>query len=242
MILAFFLLLLLSPVTLPESPRPYMIIWNVGQGAWTTVLVSDECWHFDAGGEYFPKAVERLCRAKQNRLFISHDDWDHIGFIPRITSWPRICLYQPTRQVFSPRKQKLFDQLSSCNSALQVQKSSVQEVEDAVHGKKSNDLSRVYYLPMAKAIFPGDSTAFEEQWWAQNTKNLKINWWLLGHHGSQSSNSQKLIDHLHQPWAAISSARYKRYRHPHPLIQARLKQNKIPLLRTEEWGHLWIQI
>ncbi len=237
MMLAVLILLILSPVTLPESPRPYMIIWNVGQGAWTTVLVGEECWHFDAGGEHFPKAVERLCRAKQNRLFISHDDWDHVGFIPRLSSWPKICLFQSTRQVSSPRKQKLFDQLKLCDAPSQVQ-----EVEDSVHGKQSNDLSRVYYLPMAQALFPGDSTASEERWWARKTRDLKIKWWLLGHHGSQFSSSQNLIDELHHPWAAISSARYKKYRHPHPLIQARLRQNRIPLLRTEDWGDLWIQI
>ncbi len=241
MIFAAFLLLLLSPVPIPESPRPYMIIWNVGQGAWTTVLVGEECWHFDMGGETFPKAVEKLCRAKQNRLFISHDDWDHIGFIPRLASWPRVCLYQSTRQISSPRKQKIFDHLLLCDSKLQGL-AQVREVEDSVHGKESNDLSRVYYLPIAQALFPGDSTSLEENWWARNTQNLKIKWWLLGHHGSQFSSSQKLMDELHHPWAAISSARYKRYRHPHPLIQARLKLNRIPLLRTEDWGDLWIQI
>ena len=237
MIFAVFIMLLFSPATLPESPGSYMIVWNVGQGAWTTVLMGDECWHFDAGGEHFPKAVESLCRQKINKLFISHDDWDHIGFIPHLSSWPKVCLFQLPRQISSPRKQKIFEHLSICKPS-----SEVQEVEDSVHGKTSNDLSRVYYLAKAQALFPGDSTATEEKWWASRAQNLKVKWWLLGHHGSQFSSSQELVQDLHHPWAAISSARYKKYRHPHPLIQARMRKNGIPLLRTEDWGNLWIQI
>ena len=237
MILVLFLMLLMSPATLLESSPRYMIIWNVGQGAWTTFISGDDCWHFDAGGEYFPQDVEKLCRKKQNKLFISHDDWDHISFISRLSSWSHICLFEQPRKITSPRKQKVIARLPLCNSAM-----AVKEINWPVQGKSSNDLSRVYYLPQTQTLFPGDSSAAEEKWWAEKFQFLKVQWWILGHHGSQTSNSEKLIHFIGHPKAAISSARYKKYRHPHPLVQARLRQNGIPLLRTEDWGHLWIQI
>ncbi len=237
MIKAIFLMIFLSPSTLLESPLNYLVIWNVGQGSWSTLLKGHECWHFDAGGETYPSPVEKLCRQKQNKIFISHDDWDHISFISRLLSWPELCLYKFPLKIKSARNQKIFNRLKVCPTM-----NDVTEVEWPRKGKTANDLSRVFYLPYAQTLFPGDSTSGEEKRWAPKTKNLTIKWWLLGHHGSKTSSSEILIKNIGHPLAAISSSRYKRYRHPHHLVQARLRQNGISLLRTEDWGHLWIQI
>lgn len=64
---------------------------------------------------------------------------------------------------------------------------------------------------------------------------------ILGHHGSKSSTSEYLLNNL-SIRQSISSARWKRYHHPHPQVLARLQIKKIPNLRTEDWGHIIFQI
>ena len=177
MIYLVYALLLFSPVALWESPPSYLIVWNVGQGAWSTLIQGNNCWHFDAGGEKFPAAVVPLCRDKNNRLFISHDDMDHISFILRIKHWPQVCLFQKPRKISSPRKEKIFSGLQPCPPP-GSQDLAVRELQWNVQGKNSNDLSRVYYLSGAKALFTGDSSAGEEKLWSEKLNGLPVKWWL----------------------------------------------------------------
>jgi hypothetical protein len=72
MLLILFLWFFLSPIPLKESDHKgeQFIIWNVGQGQWTTYDTLEICYHFDVGGEHFPlKKIRQLCRHKQNEIY-----------------------------------------------------------------------------------------------------------------------------------------------------------------------------
>jgi hypothetical protein len=57
------------------------IVWNVGQGLWTTFSTPAECLHLDAGGEKAPlNLITEECAGKKNYALFSHWDWDHINF------------------------------------------------------------------------------------------------------------------------------------------------------------------
>ena len=228
------LLVLLWSNHLAETPKKYFVIWNVGQGSWSTYISQTECWHFDAGGEKFPAAVKQ-CRSKVNFVFVSHDDWDHISFVRKIAAW-NACLVKKPRKVFSESKEKLFDSFKKCPPL-----EGASEINWEPHGKKPNDLSRVYFLKNPGVLIPGDSTRSEEKYWGPKVAGLKIKWWLLGHHGSLSSSSKTLVELVGKPMA-VASARWAKYHHPHPIVEARLRQKGIPVLRTEDWGNIWISL
>src|SRR4051812_4322121 len=77
-------LLLFYCVPLPSPlDRTGLIVWNVGQGQFVTLNLLEACLHFDMGGEEFPRAVASVCRHKKNYFYLSHWDWDHIGFVQR---------------------------------------------------------------------------------------------------------------------------------------------------------------
>jgi competence protein ComEC len=228
----FFAGILFFGSSIGHDPANYFIIWNVGQGSWSTLVKSQECLHYDVGGEKFPEAVKTLCSQKRNKIYISHDDWDHIRFLKVIRKWRNVCLADGPRKFFSTSKEKLIEKFAICSD-------SKTEIGFQALGKTANDLSRVYFEKNPGVLIPGDSSRSAEKIWAPLVAGNKIHWWLLGHHGSLTSNSKLLIEKIGHP-IAIASARWKVYHHPHPLVIARLKMHGIPTLRTEDWGNFWI--
>lgn len=100
-----------------------------------------------------------------------------------------------------------------------------------------NDQSHVSFDPRFHALFPGDSPrAQEKRWFPQAPLDTRI--LVLGHHGSRTATSHQLVARLRHLKMAIASARFKKYGHPHIETKARLKQAHVPLLKTEDWGHL----
>lgn len=229
--------ILLAPHQSSEDIKNILTIWNVGQGNWATLSNPSQCWHFDVGGESFPIGVKSLCYKKENYIFLSHDDWDHLRFLKKVRSWPKVCLVSPPRKSFSKAKKRLIENLSPCPEI-----KTVQELKWPTKGKNPNDLSRIYFLKDPGVLFPGDSTRGEEKIWAQQLTKLKVKWWLLGHHGSLTSSSNFLLENIGRPLGAIVTARWRAYRHPHPKVEARIKHKGIPILRTEDWGHIHIEI
>jgi competence protein ComEC len=114
--LCIFFVVLLLPPSLSFNVRPILIIWNVGQGQWVSVVDDQGCWHFDMGGEFAPwEAVMAECRARRNFVSLSHWDWDHVGFVGRARFYlPNICLLLPPQGRSTPRKEKLLAGMEDC--------------------------------------------------------------------------------------------------------------------------------
>ncbi|MBY0374881.1 MAG: ComEC/Rec2 family competence protein [Bryobacteraceae bacterium] len=58
----------------------------------------------------------------------------------------------------------------------------------------------------------------------------------VGHHGSRTSTSEPLLDATRPAFALISAGRFNRFRHPHPMILARLESRGVRILRTDRQG------
>ncbi|WP_413290866.1 ComEC/Rec2 family competence protein [Bdellovibrio sp. HCB337] len=238
------LLLLLSPAVLtPDiSLKSFFIVWNVGQGQWATLVTPKICHHFDMGGERNPlRKVQKICRQKQNKIYLSHWDWDHVSFAlkaQKILSSP--CLQVPPLGKSSPYKMKILKVFRPCESDLSMD-GTVQELTAFTSqdlNKKTNDLSRVL-VAKEKILIPGDSPKPQEKIWSQQIPTNKLRILILGHHGSKTSSSEDLLSHLRELKIAIASARFARYGHPHQEVVHRLRKHRVPLLRTEDWGNVW---
>jgi competence protein ComEC len=219
------------------------IVWNVGQGQWTTDVYSEVCIHYDLGGEKNLSAkVLKYCQSKRNILLLSHWDWDHIAWAPSFAAkLNQVCLSKLPDGQAKTWKIKFLSQVPLCQKEdlSLLRKYSHLIYSPAGHGKNlsSNDLSQVSESIWAHVLIPGDSTISQERFWrdlaSKNTVGL-----VLGHHGSRTSTSIGLLKCLpHLKWA-VASARQQRYGHPHRQIIHLLQQQKIPLLKTEDWGSL----
>jgi competence protein ComEC len=217
-----------------------LIVWNVGQGLWVTEVHSDFCLHFDMGGEKDPsQKVLKFCRDKVNYVHLSHWDWDHISFAKKYSRLVKTtCLINWPQGPHSTGKDEMLKQIKLCSKVqLKNTENSTQILHRSRNLKDSNSASEVIWSQSFHLLVPGDSPSSQEKIWKfqvpQTTKGL-----ILGHHGSRTSTSQVLLSNLPNLRWAIASARKSRYGHPHLQTVKRLEEQKVPLLKTEDWGNL----
>ncbi len=247
-IFIFLLITLSASFIRPEnknSEKDRFVIWNIGQGQWTTLITKKYCDHFDIGGEFdLSKKVIHICEGRAHRIHISHWDWDHMGLIQKLLQRKiSPCLWNIPLGQASTRKKTLLANIPLCEHSDEAAYHLI-FLGDSSRKASSNDSSQV--VETQGILIPGDSTKKEEKKWSSQTENQaklsQIKGLILGHHGSHGSTSQILVSHLKNLRWAIATARKKRYGHPHPEVLTRLKKNKTPVLLTEDWGSIIFEL
>lgn len=224
----------------PARP-PRWIVWNVGQGAFTTVSSEIKCEHFDLGGEFANWAsIRRECQSKRATFFISHADWDHLSFFERVEhlatdSCRRGTLAENKVAKNKRRLLKHFSNLPQCADSSKVWAWTPHNFKGKP--KLNNEYSQVALI-RRKVLVTGDSPKKMERIWSTEMPSQQVRYLLLGHHGSRTSTSVELLDQLSHLKIGIASAREKKYHHPHPETELTLKLKGIALLKTEDWGSL----
>ena len=235
-------LIVFLKMTIAETPEHIdtWVVWNIGQGQWVTHITSTQCRHFDAGGEIGSfKRIKRLllnvCGSKKNELLLSHWDSDHFFNIPSLArAVPSLCWRHHTH--FGEKKAQAQKILS-----LKISECAVSEelpMWQPATARTTNESSAVF--AEQNVLLPGDSPITQEKLWAHQLAEVdSAKVLILGHHGSRTSTGRELLAQLPRLSFSVSSARYERYRHPHPDTVKRLQEFKIPLLKTEDWGNIW---
>ncbi len=214
------------------------VVWNIGQGQWTTWIDSPTCHHFDIGGEFnASNKVLQRCQKLENRIYISHWDRDHWSFLPAFTRMTRkACLYPPTYGTPPPILKKTLSLLPNCSTL----DANLALIYSGTPSKKieKNPNSQVFLIQAPRILIPGDSTIPDEKKWVRFVSNQALLGWVLGHHGSKTSTSEQSLNHFKSVQWVVASSRFKRYGHPHGKVVALLRKKRIPLLKTEDWGDL----
>lgn len=238
----FFVITLSASKVGTQSSVFATVVWNVGQGQWITAVSPTHCRHFDMGGEFFPwEKVAQTCSGKLNVISLSHWDWDHIGALSKSAVKKHLrprCLALPPSGESSERKKALIRELPLCppQEALLSMHVWSPELTSKI---LSNALSHV--IQYRGVLIPGDSTKAQENVWRHLPWVPQSRILILGHHGSATSSSQELLQSLSSVRLSVSSSRWARYRHPHSATLMRLRKTRLPVLRTEDWGHIWIE-
>lgn len=115
------------------------------------------------------------------------------------------------------------------------------EILSAFRGAKDrNDNSIVVLVDAAavRALLMADvSVAVEEQLDLPDVDVV-----VVGHHGSKTSTSRKLLTQTRPSLSAISVGAKNRYGHPHPSVLDRLEQQHIPIHRTDQDGPFVLEL
>ncbi len=242
-----FSLVLFAPHILSRENSESLILWNVGQGQWLTISALETCIHIDMGGEFVNmKALQKECGQKENQLFFTHADWDHVSFLKYVfKKLPRTCkaAIDPIR-FKNQGLNRIYAALPVCRNTLSEHLRLYTVSRRELMGRKRrmkklslNDTSSIWKT--RKVLIPGDSTVIAEKIWSKKVTEPKhIKYLVLGHHGSQTSTSEELLNRLPALKLAFVSARRKVYGHPHPKVLERLRRNKLPLVDTESWGNI----
>ncbi len=230
-----------------------LIVWNVGQGSWATLVTPSTCMHFDVGGEHAPlKSIRAVCGDKANQAYFSHWDWDHIQQTTAAHKlMPNLCIEaHPGGQTESKMKLQMLAAAPNCVATEQLSEtvpdiftSRLINSNVGVNTRRTtgaNESSRVYVL--RKIIFPGDSPSSAEKIWDRSALVMNATVLVAGHHGSKTSTSLDLLNRARKLKMIIVSARKQRYGHPHPAMLARARAVLLPVLTTEDWGSLHIEL
>lgn len=220
--IAFFL-----PLQIKTFYPPHFVIWNVGQGSWSSYIDQENCHHFDMGGDRFKlQQAISLCGDKINHIYLTHLDYDHINAIAPFTKRvKKACLFFPKKIHIQYLKK-----MSRCDLPNFI------DIIYSGETDRSNNESSIVYLVKNKILITGDSYKKQEKKWHKKVKP-PIDILILGHHGSKTSTSKPLLKYL-KPKIAVASARYKKYRHPHNLTKRKLTSQGITLLQTEVYGNI----
>ena len=247
-----------------SSTGQKFVLWNVGQGQWATWVQQRSCYHFDMGGEWmdWPR-LKKLCAHKQNQVFFTHADADHINMHRQALRYvPNLCVQQKplakaykiklpiciepwpkALQVYRPPWPAARDQLPAAprHRAHSSAASRANSNATKLRSPSLNDLSMVFVLRQ-RILLPGDSSRRMEKQWAPELFLAHVHTLVLGHHGSLSSTGEPLLRALPNLRQAVASARRQKYGHPHPRVLGRLWHKRVPLLSTHEWGHIWLHL
>ncbi len=224
------LYILLFSVSVSDGLPDKWVIWNVGQGLMVSHVSVNKCYHFDAGGEFIDKKkFYKMCGRKHNIFSYTHWDWDHINLtrVLKKLTYSSCVLVPPNGEVNLKKQRFLF--LKKCPPNID----SIVDVFTPKKYKTSNQASRVYHNN--QIIIPGDSDKKSDKAWTIKTNQEFL---VLAHHGSKMSTSEQFIKKSKNLKMAISSARYKRYKHPHHSVRKLLTKYGISLIRTEIWGDI----
>ena len=219
------------------------IVWNIGQGQWVTHVQPDQCIHFDMGGDLgsfknIQLSLHKLCSLKQNRIFLSHWDFDHYSNVFSLAQKMRYVCWasRPPQTRDNISVQKILDlNIPPCEVGWKL----TSEIKNwfPQSGKTSNDFSIVSLED--QYLMPGDSPIKQEKIWSHIMKIQNVRVLVLGHHGSRTSTGNELLQKLPRLKIAVASARISKYGHPHADTLLRLRKNKTPVLKTEDWGSIW---
>ncbi len=226
------------------------VAWNIGQGQWVTHILSDECRHYDIGGEFgtfnrIRPALVKQCGSRLNRLYLSHWDTDHFLNLPLLArTLPNVC-WQMRPLAFAEKKaaQKILQlEIPSCSEpTFSEQSAPVPLVWKSPQTSETNKSSHV--VVDSGVLNSGDSPVSVEKQWSIEMPGLeRVQIFVAGHHGSRTSSGKDLLQRLPNLKWVVASARFAKYRHPHPETRLRLAERSIPLVQTEIWGNIWFQV
>ncbi|TCS83772.1 DNA internalization-related competence protein ComEC/Rec2 [Tepidibacillus fermentans] len=110
--------------------------------------------------------------------------------------------------------------------------------------EKENNQSLITYVKLYQTqfLFMGDLEQKGENQLIQNYSLSTVDFLKVGHHGSQTSTTPTLLDHLHPREALISVGMHNRYGHPSEEVISRLKENQIDIWRTDQDGAIIVHV
>jgi len=224
-----------------EPPGRFMVVWNVGQGAWSTLVDDGACYHVDMGGSHFKfgEDLRKYCGDKMNYLYITHFDSDHINFVTKAGYFlPKRCRVTPIDASVNRRKRRWLETFRDCAASTPIA-SPVREIFRADFHNR-NDCNM--YVVAQRVLITGDAPAKLEKKILAVPQLASVVYYLLGHHGSRTSSSSLLLDRLPRLRAGIASAEKSKYGHPHRETIERLRARGIPLLVTEQDGSIYLKL
>ena len=214
-----------------ESIHPSVSFINVGQGDSCLIQMKNTTVMIDTGGnKYRDIAKESLIPyLKKNRIYdidlliTTHNDFDHSGAKDSLIDNFRVKRYVTDYQKFPLTIGHLT--LTNYNIYPDL-------------WKEENDFSLVvgFTIKDYQFLIMGDAPKKIEEKIIKDNPNLRCDVLKIGHHGSNTSSSERFISTLKPKIGIISCGKDNPYGHPHKSVLAILNKYHIEIRRTDLEG------
>ena len=263
-------LLMLNLMILGISPKPVtnIIFMDVGQGDAALIQFSNgKTMLVDAGNRNRREDWgERVVLPVLNHLGIKMLDWtvmshphaDHIGgLVSVVESIPTDTLMDTYSGYGSWTYNHLIDRYTELGTFIKKPKTGeilqITPKESilffapdsifSVNQHNVNNASIVFKLKVGEKsiLFTGDLEHEGDKALIQFGDHLKVDVLKVGHHGSITSTTEKVLSIIKPDLAVVSVGEGNKFSHPSPIFMNRLKDYQIEIHRTDYSGALWIQ-
>ncbi|WCF08735.1 MBL fold metallo-hydrolase [Paenibacillus thiaminolyticus] len=182
-------------------------------------------------------------------VIATHPDADHIGGLDDVLNSFKVgAVYAPkvshTTQTFEDflkavKKQKLGIKTAKSGVTIPLKGVTAEFVAPVKeYGKDLNEWSAVLHLKYKETsfLFTGDAEAKSEADMLEHPEKLRADVLKVGHHGSETSTSQKFLSAVQPTYAVISAGTDNKYGHPKKATMDRLKKASVKTFRTDTQG------
>ena len=229
---------------------------DVGQGDSILIQNKNKTILIDTGGIRNQSLYDKLLKdilkingiRKINDLIITHGDYDHMGETINLVNnfkvekvifncGPYNDLEKELIKVLDKKKIKYY----SCIKELNIDKNKLYFLNTKEYDNE-NDNSNVIYTELDgyKFMFMGDASITTEKEIIKKYNLPDIDVLKVGHHGSKTSSSKKIIDDINPKYSIISVGKNNRYGHPNKEVLNNLENSKI--YRTDQDGSIMFKI
>ena len=259
LILLIVLLALVSNVTekdfeyIVDESKLQIIYFDVGQADSTLIMNNGKAILIDGGndcdGDNLVKYIKSQKISKIDTVIATHLHADHIGGLDDIIDNFDIgTVFMPDAINSSKQVDELLDSMERKNLNYEVPKvgekfnNGLADCEVMAINNEAKDLNnssiviQMDYLEQ-KYLFMGDSKKEVED----SRKWNKINVLKVGHHGSNTSNTERFLNQVRPEIAIISVGLNNQYNHPSVDVLNRLKKLNTTIYRTDEDGSLLLE-
>lgn len=226
---------------------------DVGQADSTLIIMGEDVMLIDAGdktdGEYIVEFLKSQGVEEIDYLIETHSDDDHSGGIEKIVQNLDVSnVYMPQSaiaksEVSETIKINIFSDLEQTYN-LGNATWKVLSVDNSEEVKESgdNDTSIVIQLNYKdnKFLFMGDATSKVEKQLLNKEVLEKIDVLKVGHHGSNTSSSEKFLNVILPTYSIISVNNSEYSKHPSENTIERLNAINSKIYRTDVNGTIWI--
>ena len=232
-----------------------VIFLDVGQGDASFISLENKNILIDTGGLFSSNPSEEIITMlksfginKLDFLIISHGDYDHMGDGINLVNNYKVKNVVFNCGEFNELEIALIKVLDkkkinyySCIKELNIDSNKLYFLQTKKYNNE-NDNSNVIYTELDgyKFMFMGDASQEREKDILEKYNLGSIDFFKVGHHGSNTSSSKEFIDKINPKYSIISVGKNNRYGHPNKEVLNNLENSKI--YRTDQDGSIMFKI
>ncbi len=242
-------------------PQSYFLMIDVGQGDSLLIHSHNQTMLVDTGGNYYQKQgtiyqkklkplLSSLGIRKLDVLCLTHGDYDHLGEAFSLIQEMSVKKVYFNEGSSTAEEEKLKSQLERNKiyydtlkegDSFQIGNFSFFSLNKEMISENSSSIVLLGIISEFSFLLTGDATVESESYMIEKYRVPELLFLKVGHHGSKTSTSLKLLQEVKPKYSLISVGKNNFYGHPNQEVVDRLKDNSKSIYMTSEDGSIFIK-